>query len=184
MNDSEPEDVAALLAQAAITNCLHRYTRGIDRLDAELIRSVFHADATDCRSGFVRSREEFVDWYVGSQGPGREVTQHFLTNIMIDLDGDAAHAESCWIACIKQRDRTDLDMLGGRYLDRLSRREGRWAIDLRVCATQWFVTLDAEKMPAFLARGGGLSTRDHSDPSYERPLRLPRGLTAEGSTDR
>ena len=39
-----------------------RYSRGIDRLDAEAVRSCYHPDGTDEHTGFAGPRDEFVDW--------------------------------------------------------------------------------------------------------------------------
>jgi len=48
-----------------------------------------------------------------------------------------------------------------RYLDRWSRRAGRWAIDHRV----WVLDFDEQDRPV-TARPPGGGSRDRSDPSY------------------
>ena len=40
-------EVQALVDRSAITDRLHRYTRGMDRHDREMVRSAYHDDAID-----------------------------------------------------------------------------------------------------------------------------------------
>ena len=40
-------DVEELIARQEITDVLHRYCRAVDRRDPDLLRSVYHPDATD-----------------------------------------------------------------------------------------------------------------------------------------
>jgi len=167
-------DLEALGARAEITDCLHRYTRGMDRLDRELARSAYHDDAIDDHAGFVADVEAFLDWafdYHASQVRH----QHHLTNITIDLDLSVvpavAHVESYYTFVASYGDdAAPVFLTGGRYLDRMERRAGRWAIAARVCTAEWRtkvpskLTMDAA---AVLAPG---FARDRSDVSYERPL--------------
>jgi hypothetical protein len=67
---------------------------------------------------------------------------------------------------------------GGRYLDRLERRDGRWGIVDRMITVEWWNDPDALTTFGSLAQQ---ATRDRSDPSYTRPLRVtrsPRDLAA------
>jgi hypothetical protein len=43
------------------------YSRGIDRLDRELLMSVYHEDAIDDHGVFVGNREEFADWAIAAR---------------------------------------------------------------------------------------------------------------------
>jgi hypothetical protein len=76
---------------------------------------------------------------------------------------------------------------GGRYVDRLEKRDGRWAIAARVCVRDWAPldavpeTLDAATMTVVkglddatvaLMRSGAHPSRDRSDVSYRRPLQV------------
>ena len=66
---------------------------------------------------------------------------------------------------------------GGRYVDRLERRDGRWAIVDRVCVVEWnaestsFIT---EEVIAMMAGSMKIAKHDKSDPSYDRPLAASR----------
>jgi hypothetical protein len=58
---------------------------------------------------------------------------HQVTNVIIELDGDLAGTESYVTAALRLNDGGELKQITvrGRYLDRWSRREGRWGIDRR-----------------------------------------------------
>ena len=45
--------IAELWDREQIRQCLHRYARGVDRFDRELILSAFHPDALDEHGKFV-----------------------------------------------------------------------------------------------------------------------------------
>jgi hypothetical protein len=120
-----------LLAKQAITEQLHRYCRGIDRMDAELTLSVWHPDGTADYGGLYRgSAAGFVDWLwpVHAAMVGH---RHEVSNILIELDGDRAASETYVFVTLRvlEPDGSMTDIVGqGRYLDRWERRAGVWAI--------------------------------------------------------
>ena len=145
--------VRELQDRQAIYDCLMRYSRAVDRLDRELLLSVYHDDAVDDHGMFVGDPQEFADWVVGMNREGEPLVTS-----------------------------------GGRYIDRFERRDGRWAIAARVCVRDWaplpeqpdfddpstLTAIRAVLPPAvreFMA-GGPKVTRDRSDPSYDRPLKV------------
>ena len=127
----------ALLDRSEIFDCIQRYARGMDRLDRELVRSAYHDDAIDDHVAFVGPVDDFIDWafaYHASQVRH----QHYVTNHTVELDGDTAHAETYYLFVGRYADRqTPLTLAGGRYVDRLERRDGLWAIAKRVCTAEW-----------------------------------------------
>jgi hypothetical protein len=157
----------ALCSQRAISDVLQRYCRGIDRLDLELVRSCYWADATDSHGGFQGSRDEFVAW-VESLLARFESTLHFVGNSLIELAGDAAVAETYAIAFHRGRDATPSlnTVVGVRYVDRFERRGGEWRIARRVCVTEWIrVDDEAGRLP--IAPGHVRGRRDRGDVLYE-----------------
>lgn len=148
---------------------MHRYARGVDRMDAELMQSAFLDDAVDCHGPLTQSPAQFVDWWFPLQG-SRQATQHFIANHSVDIDGDQAHAETYFIVSTKLRGEDEAQMFGGRYVDRLQRRDGAWKIAVRVVITDWVVTAGAAEMAERLTNEHG-GSRSRADPSYERPLR-------------
>ncbi|GBD14763.1 hypothetical protein HRbin25_00645 [bacterium HR25] len=129
-----------LLDRQAIYDCLVRYCRGIDRCDAELVRSVYHPDAYDDHGPFFRgSGYEFADKVVGML-QRYKCTTHFIGNHRVELDGDVAYAETYVIAYhrFQRRDGREYDFVfAGRYIDRFERRDGEWKIAHRVVTHDW-----------------------------------------------
>jgi hypothetical protein len=165
-------DLQELSDRIEILDCMQRYARGMDRLDRALARSAYHDDAVDDHLGFSGPVEGFLDWafqYHASQVRH----QHYLGNHFVEIDGDVAHAETYYtfVGTDLVPD-SPLTMVGGRYVDRLERRDGRWAIVVRRCLVEW-ATNPTSLLPVEDLGLGGTVARDRSDVSYERPLRLP-----------
>jgi hypothetical protein len=166
-----------LLDRQAIHDCILRYCRGVDRMDRALLISAYHPDAIDDHGLFVGSPEAFADYFLAFHGEHQTATQHIITNHSCELDGDTAHCETYWLFAAMNRQGPELSLGGGRYIDRMERRQGRWAIAARKCLYDWQgepggYDLTAEQLVAML--GAGRSSRDRDDPSYERPLTIPR----------
>jgi hypothetical protein len=171
------DDLLARLRELAdrteIFDCMTRYARGMDRLDRDLVRSAYHDDAIDDHVTFVGPVGDFIDWAFAYHAT-QVRHQHYVTNHCVDIQGDEAHAETYYVFVGTDRDPAEpLTMVGGRYIDRLERRDDRWAIAARRCLVEWSIAPDSQGGPGVeLDRAGGGIARDRSDPSYERPLRV------------
>lgn len=156
----------------AIWECILRYTRGLDRLDIDLFRSAYWDDARTCHGTVNGSPEDFLDWWLPFQ-EGRETGQHAVTNHWVEFDGDeSAHAETYFLASIKNHGTDTVELLAGRYADHFEKRGREWRIKTRVLIFDWQATADASQMPERLA-ANFRGSRDRADLSYERPL-VPR----------
>ena len=148
-----------------ITAALHRYCRGIDRMDAELIRSAYHADGFDDHGDLFRGGvEDYIGWVLPLLGARFASTMHTLSNITIEVAGDSAVVESYLIAYHVTADGGALRILGARYCDDFSRRPGvGWRIARRRLVPEWQV-----ERSGFVATPPGTAApaRDRSDPSY------------------
>ena len=176
--------VQTLQDRQAIHDCLMTYSRGIDRLDRELLLSVYHPDAVDDHGVFVGGPEAFVDWAFGMHSSTHLSHQHCIFNYTVDLAGDVAHTEAYYMFIGMNRTGNPTTMSAGRYIDRFEKRGGRWAIAARVCVRDWAPleqipeTLDQSAMTAVpltpeveaLARGCAAISRDRNDVSYQRPV--------------
>jgi hypothetical protein len=170
--------IQELLDRQDILDCLHNYARGMDRHDRELVRSAYHDDAIDVHGSVALPVEEFLDWafdYHATQSHH----QHYLLNPTLEVTGDVAHAETYYLFVGRYPDRdTPLTVAGGRYVDRLDRRDGRWAIAQRVCTAEWR-TASRSRLPD---RGEPAVTppivvsQDRDDVSYWRPLEVQLAL--------
>ena len=92
-----------LLDREAIRDCLHRYCRGIDRVDEACLRSVYWPDATDRHGPYQGTASGFIEWALDKlKDAPRGV--HLLYNILIDLRGEVAGVESYFQALQGDRD--------------------------------------------------------------------------------
>ena len=177
VNDAEMRAKLGELAdRAEILDCMYRYARGMDRFDRELVRSAYHADAIDHHAMFVGQVDDFLDWAFAYH-EAQTCHQHYLMNHTVELDGDEAHAETYYLFVGTDRDpAAPLRVVGGRYVDRLDRRAGRWAIAARVCLVEWQTEATSGLSPAALDFLAGIGTvaRDRTDASYDRPLVVQR----------
>ncbi len=133
--------IQQLLDKQEIQEVINRRARAADRKDLALARSCFHDGATEDHGGFVGDVDEYLQWSPISDRSGdpHRVMWHMVSNTVIDLDGDAARAETMVFATETiERDGERYDTsVGGRYLDRFERRDDRWAIVERVLAFDW-----------------------------------------------
>ncbi len=186
MADDQTPDLQALAREVRylrdrfdIIDAVHRYSRGIDRLDAPLMQSAYHPDAIDDRGPFTGTREEFTAWvfpHVGAAGG----TAHNLSNITCEIDGDQAHAETYVTFAVWSADGKKVTMGGGRYLDRLERRDGVWAIVRRETIMDYVFEAPGNALPPEILRGA----RSREDRSYLRPLDLTPEARARWETRR
>lgn len=134
--------LAGLLAKQEITDILHRRARAGDRKDVELALSCYHPDATEDHEGFDGTAAEFIS-QISMIAPTNtapiDSLWHFISNILIDLNGDTADVESYHLAVVIRHDHDEAteSFIGGRYLDRFTLREGRWAIAHRKVVFDW-----------------------------------------------
>ena len=154
-----------------ILDCINSYGRGLDRLDAQLIRRAFHPDAIDNHGPFVGGVDEFVPFAIDIE-KSFLATHHGISSHNCEIKGDEAHAESYVFFFVRMPDGVSVGAGGGRYIDRLERRNGSWAIVVRRVLMDWsFVVPYSGWLGADWERVAG--RRDKSDPSYERPLSAP-----------
>jgi SnoaL-like domain len=119
-----------LLDKQEITELLTRYLRSVDRGDVDTLRGCYLPEATEDHGGlFAGPAVEYVDSITRDLTHPRARTSHNMTNLLIELNGDVATAESYCItfARIKADGSYYHSFIGARMIDRLERRDGRWA---------------------------------------------------------
>jgi hypothetical protein len=167
-----------LLDRQDILDCLIRFSRGMDRFDRELFLSAFHADAVIAAGPFVGGPTELYEWASALHDQGQASTHHNLLNHTCDIKDNIAHTETYYWFVGRNRDDTNW-IAGGRYIDRLERRDGVWKIALRTNAIEWSGLVPTLPIP-FLdvpdIHLNGVPSRSKQDPSYQRPLTNQRKM--------
>ena len=159
-----------LLDRIDIEDVLHRYYRGLDRFDEDLMLSAFHPDAIELHGGTAQGNA----WEVSRNllkiaRPFSTSHIHFLTNLQVDFaDADTAFTEAYVLAVSRKEDgqgRRDYVFMG-RLVDRLERRNGEWRIAHRL------LVKDIDRIDSVVVEpdkpGAVRGRRDRGDPSYQR----------------
>jgi hypothetical protein len=168
--------IKELSDRAEIHDCMQRYARGIDRQDRALLRSAYHDGAVDDHVGFIGEVDDFIDWALAYHATQTRY-QHYLLNHSADIDGDEAHTGTYYFFFGTDREPANhITISGGRYVDRLERRDGRWATVDRVCIVEFNAESQSHITEDVIAMMVGMPTsrQDPADPSYARPLSAKR----------
>jgi len=165
LSDAEIAAVRLLGDRVAIRDTIHRYCRGVDRHDVEMIDSVFFADSVDNHGDVLCYRQEFAAWGNRLHENISMAHAHNITTQLIEVSGDEAAAESYVIFVLKRKDGSTIHIGGARYLDRLERRGGLWRILLRRVALEWRCDVTQEQAAHRLSTLQA-GTWDRQDGSY------------------
>lgn len=192
MESSTDRTLTECTDRVAIENLLGLYCRAIDRLDVDLLKSIYHQEAIDDHGAMCVNAHEFADQITAMLKEACVYTMHTVTHSVIDIHGDEAASESYYLAihtiaaneaAIKtffgetyleteraagRHDRRHEYVCCGRYLDRLQKRNGEWKILHRKITNEWGAcrpeSMVAEGMAAAFATE---SRRDRQDPVYK-----------------
>nr|WP_087574129.1 nuclear transport factor 2 family protein [Sphingomonas sp. CDS-1] len=161
MTDDQTRLLRELQDRQEIQHLLTRYARAIDRLDIDLLKSLYHPDARDDHASFKGTAQEFAEHAIAFLRDAFVTTMHHVTHSHISVNGDEAAAESYYYAYHRMEGdhakvagffgttyadqcsaNGTLDdghefICGGRYVDRLSRRNGEWRISRREITVEW-----------------------------------------------
>ena len=159
-------EIQRLLDEQAIQKVLFDYCHAVDRCDSDGIRATFHEDGTDDHGVFKGTAKDFVEWVVPFLLKNYISSMHPISNFRFRIDGDVARTE-CYVApVLKRRDDSGeyLDCSGGRYIDRLERRNGVWKIAHRKFIRDWRDTRKVAPPASPDVYQYGVRSKD--DPSY------------------
>lgn len=122
-----------------IEQAVYRYATALDTRDWRLLASVLAPDIVFVPDGFdpLLGFEAIRD--VVSAALEGQISQHYLTNVAVSLDGDTARCSS-YLQAQHIRAGTpggDTLMVAGVYRDDLRRRAGAWQFTRRVLNVQW-----------------------------------------------
>lgn len=131
-------DMTDIADRLAIAETLALYCRGIDRCDPDQLAAVFTSSAQIDYGDGARPVTAVIPGLMAGLGAMR-LTQHNISNTVIRLSGETAKAETNCVALhIIPAPEGDVELeVGGRYLDRLVKRGGRWLIAERLYVMDW-----------------------------------------------
>ena len=169
-----PPRLQAVIDQREIEQLLFTHSRAIDRGEENMLRSVYHPDATlDMGPGiFQGTVTDYINWVMTVLQQVK--SSHTMINTMrIDVRGDESLGESYFLAqnrLDKPTGREDL-FLAGRMLDRFERRPagpaGVWKIVHRKQVLDWVRTEPVADIFYHLNPDALWGQRNKSDMSYQ-----------------
>jgi SnoaL-like protein len=176
---SRRDEQQELIDRQHIVDAIHLYCRGVDRLDRELINSVYHPDAWDDHGTFKARGAECAAIIVDRVRRQSKSSMHCITNIIVELRGDSADTEAYFVAWLAfdRGQQAFIRALGGRYVDTFERRDGTWRIASRTVVHEWSrIDPIAEAWPPGSGMHEGKRSRD--DIIYTRtPVARPAFVT-------
>jgi hypothetical protein len=185
-----------VLDRQEIAQVLATYCRAIDRCDLELLKTVYHEDATDNHGSFNGNAHEFAEFIIPTLRTAILDGIHTVTHSLIDVKGDFATSEAYYWAYQRcpggeaavapyfgesyARRVKALGLIdglhdyycGGRYIDLFERRGGVWKILRRTITNEWNDVRPSQRITdeGALADFNLPGRRDREDPVYINTL--------------
>lgn len=134
--------IEELCAKEDIRDCLRRYARGVDRADRDLLKGTYWPEATESHAGrFEGLAHDFVEGVLPQLLEGKGLAQKLLGQSYIELLGEHANVETYFFSYNRIKNKADvfIDLfVGGRYLDKMERRNSEWRVAKRIVVFDWF----------------------------------------------
>ena len=170
----DEQKLKLLIDKTEITEAIHRWCRGCDRADEQLMASVYHEDAVDLHGPLEASGAEMSSMLAEFSHTVPYMSHH-VSNILIEIEGDVAFVETyCLVTRYGSESDGGMAVMGARYLDRFERRRGEWKVADRKVVSDWQFSVPGERTaiegldPAAFLRGA----KKPYDPVYAM-LRAP-----------
>jgi hypothetical protein len=184
VNQFTAERVAA---RQEIQHRVLQFCRAVDRLDLDLAREAFHADALDDHGAYKGDIDGLVTW-VRERHKTLRYSCHHVGSIYVEFAGDQdAFVEShVWVWQSVTPNARIFDIPGapadgefellspGRYVDHFTLRDGAWRIQRRVTLSESAMAVPGGGGADASAVGFASPTRDADDPAEQ--LRIKLGL--------
>jgi hypothetical protein len=139
-----------------IDDLLHRYCRAVDRLDIELLKSVYFEDSYDNHGVFAGNGWELADFIIPFMRDSYLSTMHVLGNRLVEFDAEGLARGEVYFCTYHRVDNSQqlpgqqlLEHLGARYIDRYERRAGEWRISYRAIVVEFITSHVIVATPAW-----------------------------------
>lgn len=130
---AEREQLRILIAKQELYENMVRYCRGMDRKELDLMKSTFWPESTEDHGMYVGLSHDFCEWACSVQQEASYKASHYVTNMLIEFNGDQAKRETAFIYMKVPTEGGPTDVLCGRYRDLCERRNGAWKVLARTC---------------------------------------------------
>jgi hypothetical protein len=139
--DMDPR-LQELLDHHEIRQLLATYCHGCDRGDEVEMASTYASESWDDHGPRKMEGRRFSIETVEESLRTTTLVSHLLGQSLIKVNGDAAGAETYFIAALLYPSKgggggETIGQLGGRYVDTLVRENGKWLIKSRICVREW-----------------------------------------------
>lgn len=131
----DQQALATLTAKEDIRQLVLLYSRGVDRKDIDLLRTLYAKDATDDHGRHFKGRADDYLRFLEQSFPHMRMSGHYVCNHLISVNGGEAEGEVYALAYHLIPDGkggTVEDFAGVRYIDRYRKEDGRWLFAQRV----------------------------------------------------
>lgn len=190
MDTQDPYSPRRLADRAEIQDVIYRYSRSLDRLDYEGLRSCYHPDSIEHHGPFDGTRDEFIEW-VRERHAAIPFSSHAVTNILIEFaESDVALVET-YIRTLQrypaEAKAALVQLTGGaagsagrgadlftssRYVDRFERRDGQWRIAVRTLINDWKQVVEVPADTPVPRPEWHVGRRDAQDPLFVERVKL------------
>ena len=136
-----------LVAKDAIRDLAMLYSRGVDRQDLALLKTLYTADGIDRHGNYFDGPADAYIAFLELQLPHMHIGAHHICNHLISVDGDTGEGEVYAIAWHLIPDGAGglkHDIQAVRYIDRYRRENGKWRFAERVVSFDMKMVLPAD----------------------------------------
>ena len=162
-----------LIDKDAIRDLVLCYSRGVDRQDFALLRTLYTSDAVEDNhgGGYTGSAEGYVDWLMTVM-PRLGMTTHGVQNHLIVMESDSTAQGEVYMTAYHrlpaEQGRGWVDLIHGmRYLDHYVKQDGKWLFARRSVSVDWKRHSLSTWDPSHPDDSGALlGTHEADDPSY------------------
>jgi hypothetical protein len=175
--DAQLKTLLVAADKLALHELVQKYSRAIDRRDFDLLRSLYHEDATEEHGGMFHGPvADYIAWLPEVLAKN-EATAHYVVNALFEVDDDYAEGEVYKINYHRTLPPNGIETItGSRSHDRFARRDGVWRFTYRGIVLDWSTIrpVDPNAYKQFAASSPP-ARPDATDLSYDRLGLFMRG---------
>lgn len=136
-----------LIAKDEIRELAMLYSRGVDRKDIDLLKTLYTADGWDSHGTYFDGPADQYIAFLERQLPHMHIGAHHICNHLISVDGDRADGEVyaiAWHLIPAGAGGLKHDIQAVRYIDNYRRENGRWMFAKRTVTFDMKMVLPAD----------------------------------------